>query len=106
MKKNDVLISTWEFGKTKLYFRLEDLEEELRKKQFTEDEILFSRAFVEKYFDGLKKNGNWTIDPNSYVNLLNYQSMLFAKKSSKIAYISLLISTITLLITILSWLFI
>jgi len=100
MKKKDVIITTWEFGKTNLSFNFEQLETELSAMHYTEEEILYSKAFIEKYFDGISQEGYWSIDPASYVNLLNYEEVQIAKRSIKKANISMWIAIIALLMTI------
>lgn len=101
MKKKDVIITTWEFGKRNLSFSFDQLEKDLREKFYNEEEILYSKAFVEKYFDGISQEGYWSIDPGSYVNLLNYEEVQIAKRSIKKTNISIWIAIAALLITIL-----
>lgn len=100
MKTKDVIIATWEYGKNNFSFSLDELETELSKHKFSRDEILYSQAFVERYFDGTSNEGFWSIDPASYVSLINYKSVRFAKHSYITAIVSIIVAIITLLFSI------
>lgn len=100
MKTKDVIIATWQYGKDNFSFSLAELETELLKQKFSKDEILYSQAFVEKYFDGTSNGGFWSIDPASYVSLINYKSVRFAKHSYTTAIVSIIVAIITLLSSI------
>jgi hypothetical protein len=100
MKKKDVIIATWEYGKAKSTFRIEDLQKYLKEENYTLNEINLSTHLIKKSFTGDPNIEIYTIDPASYVSLLNYNEVQLAKRSVKIARWSIWIAIITSLASI------
>jgi hypothetical protein len=105
MKKKDIIIFIWEFGKEKLSFTMPELENYLRVNNYTVEEISFAKGFVKCYFDELKEAGKYTIDPASYVSLLNYNEVQIAQKSLRFANRSFWVAIFAIILTFIAIIF-
>lgn len=99
-KREDIIIMTWKFCKRQQFYELTDVSDYLRLQGFDSDNIQFATSLAEESSYKLK-NGKFSLKAESYVNLLNYEEVLIAKKSIRKASISIWIAIVALLITIL-----
>jgi hypothetical protein len=95
-KKEDIIIITWKFCKQQQFYELADVRNHLKTLGFDEENIQFATSLAEESSYKLK-NGKCSLKSESYINLLNYEEVQFAKRSVKIARWSIWFAIIALL---------
>lgn len=94
MKKNeDIIIITWRFCKNKQFYHLSEVRDYLESLKYQKDIIDFAVSLANESSYELKDK-RLSLKADSYINLLNYDEVLFAKKSVKIARWSIWIAII------------
>ena len=102
MKRDEIIQEIWEYGMDFPNFPINELEDYLRKKTNSKDDINFGLAYVRRTFIKNQHLDEYLIDQSSISNYITLKQNQIAHRNYIISTYTFFVALFTLVITILS----